>query len=201
MSFSAVTGAGRRRLLAPPVSRATAEDGIPAAFRRSLDATRGRHPVERFIDLELNGFLPDHNLNYTDKMAMQVGVEVRVPLVDVRLVDYAMGLPVGDRIDLRRTKKILRRSQEGRVPPGVLTRSKQGFGVPVRAWLQGPARPLLEDLTAPAVLAARGLFDPSATAALKNAFLDGQVDAAFTLFPMMAIELWCSALDRAPTAG
>ena len=50
--------------------------------------------MERFLDLELNGFMPDHNLNYTDKMAMKVGVEVRVPLVDPELVASAMQLPL-----------------------------------------------------------------------------------------------------------
>jgi len=175
-----------------------AEDGIPAPLRESLDRTRGRHPVERFLDLELNAFMPDHNLNYTDKMAMQAGVEVRVPLVDHRLVDYAMRIPIAAKIDLRQTKKILRQSQAARLPPEILTRPKQGFGVPLRAWLSGPARGMLEELTAPDVVSARGLFDPVTVADLKRDFYARRVDSAFTLFPLMAIELWCRALDRAP---
>ena len=131
MSFSAVSSEDRRSLLAPALRAAAPADGVPDALRRSLSATTGLDPVSRFLDLELNGFLPDHNLNYTDKMAMQAGVEVRVPLVDVRLVDAAMKLAVGDKIDLRQTKKILRQSQRARLPKSVLTRSKQGFGVPV----------------------------------------------------------------------
>lgn len=199
MSFSAVSSEDRRSLLAPVLRAAAPADGVPDALRRSLSATKGLDPVSRFLDLELNGFLPDHNLNYTDKMAMQAGVEVRVPLVDVRLVDAAMKLAVGDKIDLRQTKKILRRSQRARLPKSVLTRSKQGFGVPVRAWLHGPARPLLDELTSDAALRARGLFEPGPVAALKKNFQDGRIDAAYTLFPMMAIELWCRALDAAPT--
>ncbi len=201
MSFSAVTGARRRELLAPRIRAAVPDDGLPAAFADSLAATRGRHPVERFLDLELNGFLPDHNLNYTDKMAMSAGIEVRVPLADPRIVEFAMGLARAERIDLRRTKKILRASQVGRVPQSVLTRPKQGFGVPVRAWLLGAARPLLEDLTARDVIAARGLFDADAVAALKRDFYGHRIDAAFTLFPMMALELWCRALDAARPAA
>ena len=200
MSFSAVSSERRRSLLAADIRNATPDDGVPAALRDSLSATRGLDPVSRFLDLELNGFLPDHNLNYTDKMAMQAGVEVRVPLVDVRLVDAAMKIPTAQKIDLRQTKKILRRSQAARLPDPVLTRAKQGFGVPVRAWLHGPARSLLEDLTGPA-LSQRGLFDPPAVQALKDAFFRGRIDAAYTLFPMMAIELWCRALDTAPLAA
>ncbi len=197
MSFSAVTGPRRLELLAPAVRAAVAVDGLPAAFAESLAATRGRHPVERLLDLELNGFLPDHNLHYTDKMAMKAGVEVRVPLADPRMVEFAMGLALGDRIGLGQTKKILRASQAGRVPRAVLRRPKQGFGVPVRAWLLGAARPLLEELTAPGVVKSRGLFDADAVGALKGEFFAHRVDAALTLFPMMALELWCRALDAA----
>jgi asparagine synthase (glutamine-hydrolysing) len=198
MSFSAVGPEGRRRLLGEALRGALPPDAIPAPFRDSLAATRGLDPVTRLLDLELNGFMPDHNLNYADKMAMQEGVEIRVPLCAPRLVAWAMALPVGDKIDLRHTKKILRASQRGRVPDAVLTRPKQGFGVPMRAWLAGPARPLLDELTAPAVLAGRGLFEPRAVAALKADFFAGRADAAMTLFPLMAIELWCRALDAAP---
>ncbi len=201
MSFSAVTAKRRLQLLAPALRAEVPGDGIPAPFRESLARTRGRHPVERFLDLELNGFLPDHNLNYTDKMAMLAGVEVRVPLIAPPLVDFAMGLAVSERIDLRRTKKILRDSQAGRLPATVLTRPKQGFGVPLRSWLHGPARPLLEELTAAPVIAARGLFDAAAVARLREDFYAQRIDAALTLFPLMAIELWCRALDAAPTAA
>jgi asparagine synthase (glutamine-hydrolysing) len=198
MSYSAVRAEQRRGVLAPGLRGVLAEDGIPAPLRESLDRTRDRHPVERFLDLELNAFMPDHNLNYTDKMAMQAGVEVRVPLIDHRLVDYAMRIPIGAKIDLRQTKKILRGSQAARLPAEILTRPKQGFGVPLRAWLSGPARGMLEELTAPEVVAARGLFDPGAVAVLKRDFYARRVDSAFTLFPLMAIELWCRMLDRAP---
>jgi len=199
MSYSAVGTDRRRALLAPGLRDAMPADGIAEGLRRSLDATRGRHPVERFLDLELNGFMPDHNLNYTDKMAMRAGVEVRVPLVDHRLVASAMQLPLSSKISLRQTKRILRASQRDRLPADILTRPKQGFGVPVRSWLQGPARDLMEELTSPATLNARGLFDAGAVAALKADFRASRVDAAFSLFPMMAMELWCRALDSAET--
>ena len=201
MSFSAVPAADCVALLDPAIRAAAAPDGIPTAFAQSLADTDGLDIIGRFLDLELNGFLPDHNLNYTDKMAMRAGVEVRVPLVDKRLVDFAMSIPSHKKIDLRTTKKILRDSQVNRLPRGVLARSKQGFGVPVRAWLRGPARPLLEELTAPSVLHNRGLFDPEAVGTLKRAFLDEKIDAAMTLFPIVAIELWCRTLDEAPVAN
>lgn len=198
MSFSAVDTAGRAALLSPAMRAGLDIHDRPAPFAASHAATRGLHPVERMLDLELNGFLPDHNLNYTDKMAMQTGVEVRVPLCDPKLVDFASRLPIMDKIDLWKTKKILRASQEGRIPSNILRRSKQGFGVPMRGWLRGAARPLMDDLTSDATVAARGLFDPGAVSALRRAFLGAKIDAAMTLFPLMAIEVWCRQLDAAP---
>jgi len=201
MSFSAIDGQGRLALLSPQVREALGGISRPGAFADSFAATEGRHPVERLLDLELNGFMPDHNLNYTDKMAMRAGVEVRVPLCDPQLVDFAANLPVSDKIDLWHTKKILRASQRDRLPQNVLRRPKQGFGVPMRGWLRGAARPLMEDLTSEAVVSSRGLFDAGAVARLRDAFLSSSVDAALTLFPLMAIEVWCRVLDAAPTAG
>jgi len=198
MGWSEVAGADRKALLAQSLLPSVRADGLPQPFVDSFEATEGLHPVERLLDLELNGFMPDHNLNYTDKMAMRAGVEVRVPLCDPKLVVFAAKLPLDRLIDMQTTKKILRESQTGRIPEGVLRRPKQGFGVPVRGWLKGPARPLMEELTAFDVIENRGFFDAAAVARLRERFLAGTVDAAMTLFPMMAIELWCRALDTAP---
>jgi asparagine synthase (glutamine-hydrolysing) len=59
----------------------------------------------------------------------------------------------------------------------------------------------MEDLTSQSVVSSRGLFDAAAVAGLRRAFLDSAADAALTLFSLMAIEVWCRALDAAPTVG
>jgi asparagine synthase (glutamine-hydrolysing) len=201
MSFSAISAEHRTSLFAPGVKAAVANGEGHEALRESLVRDRRRHPVERMIGLELSGFLPDHNLNYTDKMAMLAGVEVRVPFADPSIVEFAAAVPLDEKIDLRHTKKILRRSQAARLPAEILARPKQGFGVPARAWLHGAARPLLEELTGEAAVQARGLFDAGAVASLRRNVLAGRIDAAWTFFPLMAIELWCRALDAAPVAA
>ena len=200
MTFSSLTAKDRAGLMSLDLRDRISSDGRPAAFVRSLAATSGMHPVKRLLDLDLNGFLPDLNLNYTDKMAMRAGVEVRVPLVDTRVVEFAANLPIGDHINPWTTKKILRESQRFRLPKSVLDRPKQGFGVPVRAWLSGPARPVLEELTSPSIINERGLFDATAVTRIKNGFIDGRMDAATNLLSIIGIELWCRALDAAPTA-
>ena len=141
-------------------------------------------------------YLPDDILTKVDRASMNASVEVRVPFLDTRLVNYAATLPLSWKIGPFATKKILRESQSDRLPSSVLDRPKQGFGVPVRSWLLNEARPLLEDLTAEPVLTARGLFNPPAVATLKARFYAHEIDAAQTLFAIVAIEIWCRTLDQ-----
>ena len=198
MGWSDITEWEKKELFSKSFRKSFRRDSLPEAFLRSLDATNGLHPVERLLDLEINGFLPDHNLNYTDKMAMQAGVEIRVPLCDPRIVSFSSRLPLSQLINLRTTKRIFRNSQRGQIPSSIIRRSKQGLGVPVRSWLSGPARPMLEELTSSTVIKNRGFFDEVAVKNLRDNFLSGANDAAMVLFPMMAIELWCRGLKEAP---
>src|SRR5262249_22612008 len=137
MSYSEAVGRERLALLAPAARGEQAASGLPGAMVRRLGESAGRHPVTRLLGLDVGGFVRDLNLNFSDKMAMQSGVETRVPLLDPRIVSFAMQVPIRQKIDLTETKKILRRSQHGRLPKPVLDRPKQGLGVPVRAWLAG----------------------------------------------------------------
>lgn len=195
MSFSALLRNDCAALLSPKIRASLRAEEQLSGLEVLAAKSREQSPVVRQLHLELNSFVPDHNLNYVDKMSMRAGVEVRVPFLDPRLVTYAARLPLSRKINLRETKRILRQSQRDRLPPEILTRGKQGFGVPIRSWLTQTAKPLLEELTSRDVLAARGLFDPQPIGELKKRFYDNQIDCAQTLFSVMAIELWCRKLD------
>jgi len=94
-------------------------------------------PVKRLQWLDLHTYLPDDLLTKVDRASMSVSLEVRPPLLDVALVEFALAL---DPSLLRRDgtdKWILRRTLEGVAPAGVLSRRKQGFSMPVRRWAAG----------------------------------------------------------------
>jgi asparagine synthase (glutamine-hydrolysing) len=196
MSFSNWPAAERTSLVATAPDQSFESHSAP--FGRLLGNTRELHPVERLLQLDLHGFVPDLNLNYTDKMGMQEGVELRVPLLDLRLVAFAMQVPISQKITLWQTKRILRKAMVGRLNRAVLHRAKQGFGVPLRAWMAGPARGLIVEMTSPRVVTARGLFDPAAVARLRNAFDQNRSDVAFILFTLVCIEIWCRQLSCQP---
>ena len=91
------------------------------------------------------------------------------------------------------TKAVLREAVRPWLPPEVLRRPKAGFGVPLRGWLRGGMRPLLEDLLSKESLGRRGLLDAAEVARQKDAFLRGEADYAYALFGYLTLELWCRA--------
>lgn len=177
-----------RGLFVPELARDLTEQPLRAALR---DMPMTATPLQRMLLLEQRYFLADHNLNYTDKMSMAVGVETRVPFLDPDLVALAARIPDSYRQRGSEGKWILKKAMEGTLPDQVIYRPKTGFGVPLRAWLRGPLRPMLHDLLGSASLVRRGVFEPRAVAGLLVDFDSGHADNAYSLLSLMCIELWC----------
>ena len=148
-------------------------------------------PLQKMLYLEGKHFLPDHNLNYTDKMSMAWGVEVRVPLLDPELIALAATLPA----DLKQKgdvgKWVFRKAMAPLLPPSVINRPKTGFGAPVRQWMTHELRPLVDDVLSVGALSRRGLFDPDGVRQLVERDRAGKVDASYTVFSLVCIEMWC----------
>ncbi len=122
-------------------SRAVRELLDPAAIREpdplyemACRSGEGLDPLSRLQHLDLQTYLPGDILTKVDRMSMANSLETRVPLLDHPLVEFACGLPVRFRLLSGETKFLLKRILRGRVPGEVLTRPKQGFGVPLESW-------------------------------------------------------------------
>ena len=149
--------------------------------------------LDRVLALEQRFFLSDHNLNYTDKMSMATGVEVRVPFLDMDLIEFAQRIPLGFKQRGREGKWILKKAMEPYLPHDVIYRPKSGFGAPLRHWMRYELRELLGDLLSVESLRRRGLFEPVAVQQLIARNDRGEVDAAYTLLALLCIEIWCRA--------
>ncbi len=161
-------------------------------------------PLDRTLALEQRFFLSDHNLIYTDKMSMAAGVEVRVPFLDMDLVDFAQRIPLGFKQRGRNGKWILKKAMEPYLPHDVVYRPKSGFGAPLRRWIRHELRELVDDLLSEDSLGRRGLFNPQAVRKLIAENARGEVDGAYTLLSLLCIEIWCRSfldcrLPRVPT--
>ena len=178
-------------LFNPEIRAELAANDIAAPLRATLaDGIAGSDPLNQMLYLEQKYFLLDHNFNYTDKTSMAAGVEVRVPFLDPDLVAFANRLPTDWKYHGREGKWILKKALEDILPHDVLYRPKTGFGAPLRTWLRGPLKPFVEDMLSPSAIHKRGIFDSRAVQRLIADDRAGRIDAAYTIFSLICIEIW-----------
>lgn len=197
--FGWIEPAELTRLFSPEWQRAL--QGVdPAQYLkdRLADIPTEREVLNQMLYLELIGFLVDHNLNYTDKLGMAVGVEVRVPYLDLELVDFACGMPAALKMRGSTTKYLLRKVAERYLPHDVIYRPKAGFGAPVREWITGALHPLVCERLSRERLQRRGIFDPEAVWGLIERNRRGESDASYVIWSLLAIESWLEQFRDVP---
>lgn len=149
------------------------------------------HLLNKMLYLEGKHFLVDHNLNYTDKMSMASGVEVRVPLLDANLIAHAARLPVNLKQHGSVGKWIFKKAMEPYLPADVIYRPKTGFGAPLRYWMKNDLRPILDEVLSEKSIRNRGIFEPQAVNRMRKMDLLGKEDFSYPIFSLVCIELWC----------
>ena len=144
-------------------------------------------PLFRTQYADLHTTLPDQLLTKVDRASMAVGLEVRVPMLDHRLVERFLGLPVGRKVAAGVGKVALREAMAERLDPAVLAGAKRGFDVPVGAWLRGPLRPALRDHLAS--LPGRW-FEHAHLERLEAEHASGRQDHSLALWSLLVLEAW-----------
>jgi asparagine synthase (glutamine-hydrolysing) len=158
--------------------------------RRYFARVKDAAPLNQLLYVDLKTFLPCLNLAYTDKTSMAANLEVRVPFLNFELVELAARMPPGLKLRGLKRKYILKRAAETLLPREVVWRKKAGFGAPVRSWLRGALRPLVDELLSPETVKRRGLFRPSEVERIKTANLSGREDYNLQVFQLLWLELW-----------
>lgn len=182
----------RRNLYSEQFAEQLSAVDTAAPLLQSLSHIPNEHdPLARMLYLETKHFLGDHNLNYTDRAGMSVGVEVRVPLLDLDLVEFATRVPSAYKQQGRVGKAVFKRAMEPYLPHDVIYRPKGSFGAPLRRWLRHELRDMVDDTLSPSAIRKRGFFDPSAVQRLITSDRAGRVDGTYTIFALMCVEFWC----------
>ena len=146
--------------------------------------------LNKLLYLEIKHFLSDHNLNYTDKMGMSAGVEIRVPLLDKELVEFSSTLPIKMKHNGFTGKWIFKKAMEGILPSDIIYRKKTGFGVPLRKWMKTNLKEYVNDVLSSQSLKNRMMFDNNGLQKLRELDQRNKIDASYTLFAIVCMETW-----------
>lgn len=157
-------------------------------------ALSAHDPVERLMYLDTVTTLPDQMLVKVDRASMRSSLEVRVPLIDPRVVEAAWRAPASLRLSDGETKRALRRVARRHVPAELLDRPKMGFDPPLGRWLRGPLRPWAEDLLATDALRRHGL-DEDVVRPLWRRYVDGQ-RSDYRIWSLLMYQSWCEQRRR-----
>jgi asparagine synthase (glutamine-hydrolysing) len=146
--------------------------------------------LNQMLFWDMKYFLTDHNLNYTDKLSMAVGVEVRVPFLDTELVEFSTTIPPSLKLKGVTTKYILKKVMERYLPKEVIYRPKTGFGVPLRDWIINDLNLFVENNLILNNHTAKTIFDTHQIKQLLSKNKDGRIDASYTILSLTAINAW-----------
>jgi asparagine synthase (glutamine-hydrolysing) len=160
--------------------------------------------LEKTVHSDVQLYLPDDLLVKMDIASMANSLELRSPLLDYRVVEFAASLPPGMKLRRLTQKYILKRSMRDLLPEQILRRPKAGFGVPMESWLRGELRTLLLDTLLDARSVARGYFRPAVVQRYIDEHLSGRAHHHPRLWGLLMLELWHRTFidgAKSPTAA
>jgi asparagine synthase (glutamine-hydrolysing) len=159
-------------------------------YRERYAETDGAEPLARMQDVDLGIYMADDLLVKTDRLSMAHSLELRVPFLDPEVADFAFSLPTHLKVRGFAKKRLLRNALEPLLPREILHGRKQGFSIPIAAWLRGPLEPFAREVLAPGAVARQGLLDPAAVTPILDRHVSGQEDLSRQIWGLMALTLW-----------
>jgi asparagine synthase (glutamine-hydrolysing) len=167
-----------------------AADTAAAYYREILERRPRADFAQQMSYIELRNRLPELLLMRVDKLSMAHSLEARAPFLDYQLAAYALSLPAHLKIDGERTKAVLKDAARAWLPEDVVERQKQGFRVPLPAWLRGELAGWGRDVLQRSPIRALGLFDHDYIDRLWQRHQDGPDDCSFDLWALINLFGW-----------
>ena len=163
---------------------------VASQYEETFRETEGWPILSRLMRVDQKTYLPDAMLTKVDRASMAVSLEVRVPLLDHRVVEFTSCLP--DHLKYRggKGKYLLRRLLSRYVPEALFERPKMGFGVPIERWFRGELKEMLSDYLSVNRLKKEGLFDPRFVEMQLKEHLSGRANHCYRLWALLMWEMW-----------
>jgi len=149
-----------------------------------------RDPLEWILFTDMETYLPDDELRKADRLSMWHSLEVRVPFLDHKLVEFVATIPSQLKLKGWEKKHILIKSLEGILPDSILRRRKQGFSIPLGAWLRGPLRDLVYAHLSPSHLRDLGMFRENAIERILDEHAQGRKNHETQIWTLLTFMLW-----------
>lgn len=165
-------------------------NGRPRALhsQQRFAEVNGLHPLDQMLYVDTKTWLPDDLLIKADKMTMANSLELRVPLLDHQILEFAASLPASYKLKNRSTKHILKKALSKRLPAEILYRKKTGFPVPYVTWLSNELREAVSEILLDRTAVARGYFKRDAIEQMINA--PAGRNYSKEIFSLVTLELW-----------
>ncbi|WP_432821478.1 asparagine synthase (glutamine-hydrolyzing) [Trichloromonas sp.] len=178
----------KRRLYTPDFAAQVGQGQAQSVLGAHFAANSNADPVTRVQYVDIKSYLPEDILVKVDRMSMAHSLEVRAPILDHKVMEFAARLPSALKLRGQESKYIFKKINENRLSADILYRKKQGFCVPLDAWLRGELRGLAQD-----VLFSGGLderFNRVYVQQLWNGHQGGRQNNGTQLWGLMMFGLW-----------
>ena len=156
--------------------------------------------ITRFQYTDTMVYLIDNNLTKVDRMSMAHSLEVRVPLLDTDIVEFAFQLPDQLKMPGMKLKHFLKESTKGMLPEEIVNRPKKGFNVPMPRWLKEGLKPVVDHYLSTQTVSKQGYFNPHTVQHLVGTHMSGKADYSRNIWALLMFNLWAekASLERAP---
>jgi asparagine synthase (glutamine-hydrolysing) len=167
-------------------------------FAQHFDRVRDADPLSRVLYVDFKTWLANDILVKVDRMSMACSLEVRAPLLDHKVIEFAARLPASLKFRGAVSKYLLKRHVAGRLPQLAVNRPKQGFELPQAAWLRGELKEVASDLLFSRQAAHRGYVRAEEVKRIWQAHQRGARNHAAQIWALMVLELWNRAYVDIP---
>ena len=180
----------RSAVLHPDVLAELGSSEEPGPLQEHVAETDAYDDISRILYLDMKMYMEGDILVKVDRASMGCSLEVRVPLLNSRMLEFATRLPVRHKLRGLTRKYLFRKAMRGRIPDDIIDRPKKGFGFPVSKWLRDELKPLLLDMLSQERLTRQRLFDPASVERLVRDHLAGARDNRKFLWTLLMFQLW-----------